>query len=353
MNGEIPKSAWAIGVLAAFAVALMAVSMWEMDRTGEKGSGLGKEFDYNLDKLRKIDPKLIDYVEVEGIDPNFQKVGGITVGSKDRIYVAGDRAVRIFSKAGKRLSELKLAAEPRCLAVAGDGTVYIGMKDHVEVHKASGERKAKWQSLGTKAVVTSIAVSHNNVFVADAGNRVVLRYDTTGRFLMRIGDKDAERNIPGFVIRGAHFDLAMAPDGLLRVANPGRHRIEAYTVDGDLEIWWGKSSMAVEGFCGCCNPVDFALLPDGGFVTSEKWIARVKIYDSDGVFKSVVAGPDAFVVKRKLDEGDDSSGDDMDSLDLTVDSQGRVLVLDPRRRIVRIFVKKVVKKTGSDACSGG
>ena len=48
--------------------------------------------------------------------------------------------------------------------------------------------------MGQKALLTSIAVSKNNVFVADAGNRIVYRYDTNGNLINRIGKKDEERN---------------------------------------------------------------------------------------------------------------------------------------------------------------
>jgi hypothetical protein len=51
---------------------------------------------------------------------------------------------------------------------------------------------------------------------------------------------------------------------------------------------------------------------------------RVKIYDPRGTFQALVAGPDRFA------EG--TAG-----LDLTVDSRGRVIVLDPKSRTVRIF----------------
>ena len=64
-------------------------------------------------------------------------------------------------------------------------------------------------------------------------------------------------------------------------------------------------------------------------MTSEKGLIRVKIHGPDGSFRCVVAGPDRF------DEG-------TVQLDLAVDSKGRVLVLDPRRKQVRVFVEKKV-----------
>jgi hypothetical protein len=56
-------------------------------------------------------------------------------------------------------------------------------------------------------------------------------------------------------------------------------------------------------------------------------LIRVKIHERDGSFRSVVAGPESF------DEG-------TVQLDLAVDSKGRVLVLDPKRRMVRVFKEK-------------
>ena len=121
-------------------------------------------------------------------------------------------------------------------------------------------------------------MGENNVFAADAGNRVVLRYDKSGKLAGRIGEKNKERNIPGLIIPSPYLGVVLAPDGLLRVNNTGRHRVEAYTVNGDLESSWGKPSNAIEGFCGCCNPIGLALLPDGRYVTCEKGLPRVKVY---------------------------------------------------------------------------
>ncbi len=266
---RISRTSIFIGAIVTLAIAVATIALLRIDRTGKKGSGLGNTFNYDLKDLRKIDPALIQYEEVGKIKTRFQDVFGVAVGSNEQIYVAGDEAIRVFNGNGERLSEIKLTGSPQCLAVTGDGTVYVGMKSHVEVYDNEGVRKANWEGLGQNAVLTSIAVSGNDVdvFVADAGNRVVLRYDTSGKLVNRIGERDEAKNIPGFVVPSPYFDIAVAPDGLLRVVNPGHHRVEAYTFDGYLELSWGKTSMGIDGFCGCCNPVNFAMLPDGGFVT--------------------------------------------------------------------------------------
>jgi len=274
-----------------------------------------------------------------GIKLDIQEPVGIAVDRNDRIYIAGDEAIVVFDDKGRRQLQLSLAASPRSLAVAEDGTIYVAMNDHVEVYSPQGKRLADWSSPGDKTTLTSIAICKTDVFVADAGNRVVLHYDRTGKLIGRIGKRDLDRNVPGFVVPSPYFDLAVAADGLLRVVNPGRHRIEAYTFGGDLEFFWGKFGTAIEGFSGCCNPVNFALLPDGGFVTCEKGLTRVKVYDVDGNFVGVVAGPEMFDKHDTICAKGDASSCNKGGLDVAVDSQARVLVMDPLTAEVRIFTR--------------
>ena len=327
-----------IGLLITLAVVVAVVAVVRLDVVGSKGGGLGKEFKYEVNELASIDPNLILYEESAGaIKTGFAKTHGIAVDSKGSVYVAGDKAIRIFAQSGDRLSEIKLDDMPRCLTVTADGTIYVGMNDHVELYNAHGQKQASWDSLGKDAILTSIVVSQDNVLVADAGHRIVIRYDTEGSIINKIGRKDSIRNIPGFVIPSPYFDIAVPKDGLLRVVNPGRLRIEAYTLEGDIEFWWGEPSAALEGFCGCCNPVNIAVLPDGGFVTCEKGLVRIKIYNSGGSFVGVVAGPEQFGKGGTskictLPEECQTNG-----FDVAVDSEGSVFVLDTVDNIVKVF----------------
>lgn len=292
-----------------------------------KPSGLGPEFTYDLTELKKVDPALIHYEQAASVPTGMMRPKGIAVGADGRLFVAGDGGVRVFDAAGKPVLQFETGGEPHCIALGKTGTVYVGMKDHVEVYGASGKRAAAWKGLGERAYVTSLAVGKADVFVADAGNRVLLRYDTSGKLLKRIGEEDAAKHAPGLVVPSPYFDVALGPEGMLWLTDPGRRRVECYTYDGALRFAWGKFSMKVEGFCGCCNPTHLAIDAGGNFITSEKGLPRVKVHDDEGTFKSVVAAP--------ADFADGTVG-----LDLAVDAKGRILVLDPKRRAVRIFVKK-------------
>ena len=335
------NTAVVVGVVIGLVVGVGVITVTRLDTFGGKGSGLGAGFRYDVGELAKIDPNLILYRESsEPIDTGLSHSRALAVDSRGALYVGGDRAVRVFWRDGSLLGEIATGGEPTALTVAQDGKVYVCVQDHVEVYDAGGRKLASWESLGGRAVLTSIAVSGDEVFVADAGDRVVVRYDSSGRVVGRIGRKDAERNIPGFVVPSPYFDLAVAKDGLLRVANPGRRRIEAYTKEGDFEFAWGRSSVEIDGFCGCCNPVNFAVLPEGGFVTVEKGLVRVKVYDSQGRFVGVVAGPAQLVEEGSAGVCELPEQCRAGGFDIAVDSEGRVFVLDTIKNVVRTFSKK-------------
>ncbi|MFC1671667.1 NHL repeat-containing protein [Planctomycetota bacterium] len=305
-------------VVAAVAVPVVYLAVRLLRQEEERARST--PYQYDVSAYMKVPENLIGYNEVKRIRGELDGLTGIALDSRDNIYVAVDKAVVVLNPEGVRQKRLELNAQARCLAVDKDGTIYVGMQDHVVVCASSGERRAEWGSLGDKAVITSIAVGTDDVFVADYGNRVVWRFDTSGALRGKVGEGR-------FVIPSPFFDVGLGSGGALWAANTGKRQVENYSYDGTLEKKWGTSSMELEGFCGCCNPSHFAIGADGSFVTSEKGLPRIKVYDSNGTLLSVVAGPEAF------DEG--TTG-----VDLAVDSKGRILAIVPNEAAIRVFEKK-------------
>jgi hypothetical protein len=82
------------------------------------------------------------------------------------------------------------------------------------------------------------------------------------------------------------------------------------------------------------------VLPDGGFVTAEKGLMRVKLYNSDGGFEGVVAGPAELEIRiePKICRTPDECR--ANALDVAVDQAGDIYVLDTERAQVRVFSKR-------------
>ena len=338
-KGKI-QSGLLTGLVLAVAIGAGVVAFILFDASGTK-STLGPEYSYDIEQYAKIDPSLIVYQQIgEPIKTDFEKTSVVAVGADGRIYIAGDEKITIYTSGFSVQTEVELKGEPTCVEVETDGTMVVCVKSDVIFINPTGVEIDRWTIPADNAILTSVVMDNENVFVADAVNKLVWRLDHDGRVVGKIGQKDPDRNIPGIVIPSAYFDIASYPDGLLRVVNPGRHWIEAYTSDGDREWYWGTSGVNIKGFSGCCNPVALAVLPDGGFVTAEKGLVRVKVYDADGEFVGVVAGPDQLGWVAPLRVCKTPEECKAKGFDVAVDKQGRIYVLDTLRNVVRIFEKK-------------
>ena len=249
-------------------------------------------FAYDLSRLQKTDPALLAYEEAARWRAPRKEVKRIALGPDDRVYLCAGNYVSVLSREGEAILELALSGPASCATAKGE-TIFAAARDHLEIFNSKGELRAKWDSPGKKCWLTGLAVTENDVFVADSGNRVVCRFD---------------------------------------------HQVEAYTFDGDFEGAWGKPSGSIDGFCGCCNPVALAILPDGRIVTGEKGLPRVKVYSAGGDFESVVAGVESFPENAKActDLNDCMNG----GLDVAVDSQGQVYIVDFVTSDVRVMKRK-------------
>jgi len=337
---KLSKTNLFIGIVITVAIVISIIIILRTAMTTDNKTTISNVFIYDIKEFSKTDPNLVKYKEISKIKTGFQNPYAVATDPSDRIYIAGDKSIRILDSQDKILSEIKLSDTPQCLTIANDGSIYVGMKEHLEVYNPGGKLITKWNSLGQNVVITAIAVSGNDVFISDASGKIVLRYDTSGKLKGTIGRRDPDKGVPGFVVPSPYFDLAIAPDGLLRVVNPGLHKIETYTYDGDLESSWGDTSIDIKGFSGCCNPVNIAVFSDGRLVTCEKGIPRVKIYSSKGIFESVVAGAESFANTVGIYNPADTKDDSTKAIDIAVDSKKRILILDPVEKTVRVFVTK-------------
>lgn len=341
---------WLTTAIAAVCIVVIVagmIALLQSDPWGEEGSGLSNRFTYDLKAYQTTDPALIGYQQTGKINLELKEARAIARDSGDLLHVAGDREIHVFAPGGNRLRVVPLNGEPYCLTVAGPnhaapGRCYVGMKDHIETLKPDGSLQAAWDAPDPKTHFASITVSERTVFAADAGRRVVRCYSPDGKPLATFSGKYPQEKIHAFTVPSPYFAVAMAPDGLLRVVNPGMHKVLALTEDGSLEMAWGRPANEIRGFAGCCNPARIAILPDGSIVTAEKGeLPRVKVYSSTGEFQCVVAGVETFASTGVAVEKNELLEHKV--LDVAADSNGRILVLDPTNQMVRIFEKKEAK----------
>lgn len=310
--------------LIVLAVVIIAVIAGDY-LSGRPDKSAPNPFAYDVNDFKNVPEELIHFKETKNFKLGFEQATAITIDS-DKLFVTGDNKLQIIDISGKLITEINFPGKPQTVEVAKD-IIYTSVNNQILVYSETGNLLKEWEPLGGNSLITAIAAFENNVFVADAGKRKVIRYNLQGEKIAEFDGKADEGVIHGFIIPSPFFDLDINTDGDLWVVNPGLHALENYTEDGNLREHWNNTTMQTEGFSGCCNPAYFTFLPDGRFVTSEKGLVRIKTYKPSGEFDGVVAAPAKFK-------------DDGEAPDVASDSQGNIYALDFDKKMIRVFEPK-------------
>jgi hypothetical protein len=310
-------------LLLTFVIIVVVIGDFRAGRPGNRPENIYK---LDVDQYRSVDTSLISHRETKNYKVKADELSGLAYASR-KLYVAADQFILIFDLQGIQLLKIALENAPVCLDVTGDSLIIVGFRNQLGLFTATGEQLWLTDTLDQRAVITAVAADGRYIFAADAGNRMVLRYDLKGTLLGTFEGKTGGKDLHGFIIPSANFDLDINEYGELWVVNPGKHALENYTGEGDLRGYWENSSLKVDGFSGCCNPAHMTFLPGGSFVTSEKGLVRIKIHKPSGEFVSVVAPPDLFAEDGKAP-------------DLATDENGNIFALDHEKKVIRLFQPK-------------
>ena len=308
-------------VILAVIIAVIVVDFLN-NRPDRRGAN---PYALDIDQYKEVDQALISHKETRNFSLGSLTATGICY-HKNLLFLVGDSSLAVISPDGSPVHISEIPPGPTCVEV-DDTSVYIGYTHRVARFDREGNLVSQWTDLGERSVVTSMAIKGERIYVADAGNRRVVIFNSEGGIEGEFEGKAVTEAGHGFIIPSPNFDVVVNGYGELWVVNPGKHALENYADDGRMRGFWQNSSMEIEGFMGCCNPAEITVREDGAFVTSEKGLVRIKIYDQSGTLISVVAPPGLFKEEGKAPE-------------VCVDSAGIIYALDFDRNVVRIFEPK-------------
>ncbi len=289
----------------------------------------------DIENLKEIDTTLIKYKELNPISCANKEITGLAISSKGILFACYSNGVDVFDSVGKALYSFSLKSPATSICFGKNNELILGLTDHVEMYSVTGRLLNSWVKINEQQYITSIACNDENVFVADAENKIIYKYDFDGKYISSIGKKDSTKNCKGFILPSMYFDVKVDREGQLWAANTGRHQLENYADNGDLRTSWGFASALIEGFVGCCNPIHFAILENGFFVTYEKGLNRIKVYNQAGEFNGVVAGSSHL---EKCNTNSCSSKAIVN--DLAIGPNNTIYIADAFSNAIRIFIEK-------------
>ena len=228
---------------------------------------------YDIARLAADDGGLPRCLTVSSVATGLVGAWAMSSAGSRTLVVGHDERVVVLDVEGNVVGGWAIEGRGTGLACDGEGGVAVVHGDGVvELYSLEGRRAKRWDLTDEVTHATAVALSGDDLFMADAGAATVSRYHKD----------DLIWRQRGFHVPGRHFHLALGLEGLIWVAHTGRHRLEAYDFSGELREHWGEPGVRIDGFSGCCNPFHFAIMADGRFVTSEKGLHRVKLSSSDG-----------------------------------------------------------------------
>ncbi len=286
----------------------------------------GNPYALKVDRYREVDPELISHKEIRNFSLGLLIATDMSYYNQ-ALYISGNSTMAVISLDGSESTLMEIPPRATCLEV-DEQHIFIGFGTYVAKFNHAGELLQQWADLGDRTVITNLAIKEDKIFIADAGNRRIVIFNREGEQLGMFEGKAESDAGHGFIVPSANFDLAVNSFGELWVVNPGKHAMENYTDDGRLRGFWENLSFEIEGFLGCCNPSRITTMTDGSFVTSEKGLVRIKIYDQSGKLMSVVAPNDLF------------NGEKGTAPEVCVDENDVIYVLDFENDMVRVFEPK-------------
>lgn len=293
--------------------------------------------DFRLYIRRDVAARIWERATTEPAENLEPGEGTEAISPVDR-YAAGwrDLAARlVFGSAGTGWSQFQ---GPRGIKVGPDGFVYVADAGNHRIQKftADGQFVASFGTLSTLdgerqgpprgfLEPWDVAVAPDgSLYVADTWNHRIQHLDPNGNLIHYWG-LFGQYGIGDLAGRGAFYGprgIVVGKNGNIYVADTGNKRIQVFTPDGQFLYQWGGGGV-LEGYLD--EPVGIAISAAGEVYVADTWNRRVQVFDANGGFlrQWPIAGWD--------------TGDPEEKPYLAVDSAGYVYVTDPARYRVLVF----------------
>ncbi|WP_430809516.1 MULTISPECIES: hypothetical protein [unclassified Carboxylicivirga] len=197
-----------------------------------------------------------------------------------RLYVAGKESVSIYNLRGERVSSFKIKANARDMAISHK-RLFVLYPSFIEKYSLNGDSLDAWDACSELSDYASFTITDDFVFVSDVVHKNICKYTREGNFVQFIESPDK------FITPSHFFDITHKNDTIY-CANPGRHRVESYTLNGEFIAAFGRAGSHAGAFAGCCNPSYIHFDDQGRLLTSEKGNPRISYYDQSGTFNRVL-----------------------------------------------------------------
>lgn len=239
------------------------------------------------------------------------------------LFLIPERKVLTFGQHGKGKLE-----KPLGVAISSNNEYYVADADErrISVYESSGHFKLHIGGPKDFDRPTDVAISPdgNRVFVVDAGgvtsvNHRITAFDAEGKKLFSFGGRG---NADGLFNLPTH--IAISGDGIVYVLDAGNFRVQAFNMDGEFLRSWGRAGI---GFGQFARPRGIAVDNDGNIYVTDAKFGNIQIFNPNGKLLLAIGGKS----EKDIVGGYSLIGG------ITVDETNRVYVVDQRFKKIEII----------------
>lgn len=208
------------------------------------------------------------------------------------------------------------------IGITDDGKIFVGDSIRRSVYLITpGKKRISRlpQPPEGLSTVGGIAIDNKNnfVYVVDARNHRVVRYNTNGKYLRSFGSRGVE---PGKF--NYPYDVAVDNEGFWAVLDSGNFRVQVFSPDGEVVSTFGKVGTLPGMFA---RPRGLAFDNDGHIYVADAAFGNFQIFDYQGNVYLFVG------------KNGSAPGQFFLPMGIYVDKKDRVYVVDQANKRVQIF----------------
>ncbi len=270
-------------------------------------------------------PESIYYRESRTVQLLLEQASCMAITDRN-ILVGGDKKLLLLSTGAVLENVVELEFAPLSICHNRDFGVILAFANHVGLYSYEGDFIGELFKLDGNAKITSMISFSGYLFLVDAVGKKIIRYNIHDKKHMEINRYNGQK----FILPSPYFELAAGKDNTFFVTDPGRRKIVNLDINMNYLSSWGKSSFALDGFAGCCNPVQLAVTNKMDFITVEKGNNRIKLYSEQGEFLDLI------LIDENLPKGTEIR-------DIAIDENNSLYILETKA--LRIFSLLAVSRT--------
>ena len=121
---------------------------WSALRENKDQDAQKNPFEYDIQTFETSGQNLVSYQQTIFFDVPLINLYAMAVDRHDRIYVTGDRVLRVYSHRGVHLAEYPTTRPVSSLAIDAAGDIYLAAGEAIQVLDSTATLKTQWRSGG-------------------------------------------------------------------------------------------------------------------------------------------------------------------------------------------------------------